>query len=396
MTDAPALTIDDASTDSDWDEAALVEASGFGSTLDDGRRWLTSIRDHATIRLARRDGRPVGMYVLIPVEQFHGGRPVAAAAVASVAVAPDARRSGVAAAMLTDLPQTARRLGAVVAPLYAATTRLYRRWGWEIGGRAMRRSVNARALSNLYGEGTLMRDPSLDECARLARDVASEHDGAVARNSWWLGLPEYPKPVHSYLFGWRENDSLTGFVSAHQHAQDAKGLVIRVNALVTTTPDALRGLLGTLGAMESMAETITFANAASPLLDDALFLLPEPHRDIEATARMAWMQRIVDVDGALTARGWAQGLSGEIHLSVTDPVYQERRLVLALADGRAEVVDGGDGHVHVDAGTLAAWYVGALTMPQARRLGRATGDRTTMDRMDAAIPHRPLWAGADF
>ena len=391
------VSIADARSDEDWAGIARLDSEAFGEKLEEARTWIEGIRPHVRARIARRDGALVGHYILLPFEQWFGGRCQPAAAVASVAVAVAARRTGVAAALLTDLPEQAREMGAAVSPLWAATTRLYRRHGWEVGGRSHRRRIAIRALARLRAEHGRLVDPiSSDDAVTLARRVAPEYDAHIAPPAWWLDAPEFRAPVHRYRFGWEEEGELTGFVLAHQDPGDSDGLEIVVEAFTALTADATRGMLGAIGAMETMTERLIVRNAAAPQLDATLFLLDEPHRDVEVRTRITWMERITDLAAAVQRRGWAAGASDRVELLLRTPGSAPQLWILEFAPGTAYAEAGDTGVVETDLATLSGWYTGALTARHARRLGRLTGPDSAVATLDAALQRQELWLGADF
>ncbi|HEX5740655.1 MAG TPA: GNAT family N-acetyltransferase, partial [Pilimelia sp.] len=81
-----------------------------------------------------RRGVLVGCARVLHDGQWWQGRPVPAADVAGVAVAPEARGRGVARRMLGALLAEARERGAAVSTLFPTVAAPYRRAGWEICG----------------------------------------------------------------------------------------------------------------------------------------------------------------------------------------------------------------------------------------------------------------------
>ena len=81
-----------------------------------------------------------------------------------------------------------------------------------------------------------------------------------------------------------------------------------------------------------------------------------------------WMLRIVDVAGALEARGYAADRGARVHFEVRDDVLPQNngRFVLEVSDGRGKVSRGGDGRVGIDVRGLAAMYTGHWTAEQLR------------------------------
>ena len=105
--------------------------------------------------------------------------------------------------------------------------------------------------------------------------------------------------------------------------------------MIVTTLDALRGLLGFLGGQESLSRDVVFVHSALVDASPLLWLLPEPHRDIKVEGFLCWMQRIVNIDLAMTARGWPARAAGRAELEVTDPVTGVERVVLEVESGSA-------------------------------------------------------------
>ena len=97
------------------------------------RRWLEH-SGMANLRGYRQGGRLVGGMILVPMGQWYGGRAVPMTGVAGVAVAPEARGSGVAQAMMASCVRELQQNGAPLSALYPATLSLYRGAGYEIAG----------------------------------------------------------------------------------------------------------------------------------------------------------------------------------------------------------------------------------------------------------------------
>jgi predicted acetyltransferase len=166
---------------------------------------------------------------------------------------------------------------------------------------------------------------------------------------------------------------------------------LRVQEFIWTTLEALRGLFGFLGGQESQSSEVVFVHSALVDASPLQWLLPEPHRDIELSGFLCWMQRIVDVDAAMTARGWPSRAAGRVELEVTDPVTGVERLVLEVESGSARVRPGGSGAVRCGIGALSAWYSSALRARDAVRLGLLEGDGSAVNTMDGLIAGGLPW-----
>ena len=392
MTD---LTMIGVTTDKQVEAMAQVDAGSFGSTIELSRQWLKTFRTHGVLRSATRDGRVVGTYLVARCSQHFGGKPVAAGAVSSVAVAIDQRRQGVAGTMMRDLINVARVEKMALAPLWAATVRLYRRWGWEVARQSTNLTVAPRVLAALSGSGQSVIDPDLERVNKLRRSIAPTYDGFFDVPPWWNDVPEFPPnlPEHRFSVGWEENGVLTGFT---RFAVGAGGPTVAVYHLFAATPDALRGLLSVVGSAESMAETVEFQRITLPPTNPLGFLLPEPAASIGIHARSYWMQRIVDVPLAVSSRGWRTDVTAHAEIEVIDPVdAQPTRWTIDLDNGAGQAKAGGNGTVQIGIGALSNWYCGATSMSQLRALGLVSGPDQEIQALDSMIEPRPLWM-ADF
>jgi predicted acetyltransferase len=355
--------------------------------------WLRAARERARIRVARVDDAVVGGYGLLPTGQFFGGRSVPAQAVVAVAVSPAWRRRGVAGALMQDLVTVARDRGAALAPLHAATTRLYRRWGWELGDRSLMWTVQTRALSGFRGDGDVVAQPADAAVEAMRRPYLSRWDGPLDRPDWWLSVEWDPgNDKHQRkIYGLSEGGALTGFVRYSQ-TQEARWLRVAVEEFVATTPYSLRGLLGFLGGMEALAPQFTFYFSALPALPELLYLVPDADKVSEVQGRICWMQRIVDLAAAVEQRGWAAGVSGRVELEVSDPTAADvERVVLEFDGARAQLSSGGVGAVRCGIGFLSGWYANTLRTPDAVRLGLLSGPQDQLALLDAAVAGRDAW-----
>jgi predicted acetyltransferase len=387
------IEISEARDDTERRRFAEVDAESFAGRAADNVRWIMAATPHTTLRLARIDGEVVGGYIMLPAGEFFGGRSVPAQGVSAVVVHPAWRRRGVAGALMRDCVASARDAGAGLAPLFAATVRLYRRWGWEVGLQTFRQSVRTQALSGLTGAGSVRADPDRAAIEAMRRSYLRRWDGPLDRPDWWLDVEwnTVDPAVLRSEYGWYEDDVLTGYVRYEAERQHGSGVLLRVHEFVASTPDSLRGLLGFLGGHESQSSDVVFVHSTMPEISPLLFLLAEPQRDVEVSAYIPWMQRIVDLDTAMTSRGWPAGAAGRVELEVTDPVLGVERMVLEVEGGAARVTPGGGGGVRCGIGTLSAWYSSTLRAQYAGVLGLIEGDPTALTLMDGLIAGGLPW-----
>jgi predicted acetyltransferase len=387
------IEISDVRDDTERQRFAEVDAESFAGRATDNVRWLMAAAPHTTLRLARVGGEVVGGYIMLPAGEFFGGRSVPAQGISAVAVLPAWRRRGVAGALMRDCVTSVRDSGAALAPLFAATVRLYRRWGWEVCMQTFRQAVQTRALTVFTGAGTVRAHPERAAVEALRRGQLSRWDGPLDRPDWWLSVEWDPgdQETPRAEYGWYEDDVLTGYVRYQSERVKGGWIRVRVAECIYATTDALRGLLGFLGGQESQSSEVVFQDSALTEISPLLLLLDEPHRNVEVSSFIPWMQRIVNVEQAMSARGWPERAAGRVELEVTDPVIGVERVVLEVEDGAGRVTPGGSGQVKCGIGALSAWYSSTLRARDAATLGLIEGDATALTVMDGLIAGGLPW-----
>lgn len=330
--------------------------------------WTEAI-GHEHMRVVRRDGRPISGMSTIPMGHYFGGRSVRAGGVTAVGVAPEARGSGVGLWMIQRSLEELRDQGVPIATLYPATTTFYRRAGYERAAQRIIYEVPASAIG--VRDYTLEAAPAGPDEYAIVKELYARH---AARGSAFIDRPDFywkqflePKDKRSYKFIVRRDGVPEGYV-VFMHAGWNEPLQVR--DIVALTPAAGRRLLTLLADHRSMIETVRLPGGPN---DALLFLLPEQKQKVGWALDL--MLRIVDVAGALEARGYPPGLSTELHLDVRDDLLTRNngRFVLRVADGRGGVHSGGEGRVRLHVRDLAALYSGYLTPWQLQAAGALDG-----------------------
>src|SRR5262249_42184736 len=151
-----------------------------------------------------------------------------------------------------------------------------------------------------------------------------------------------PFDQEAYAYRIVGHDGPEGYVIYTQGARDAPLQVLDWCALGR---DAGLTLLAFLAGDRAMATTATLRGAPEESL---LYLLPE--RCTSIGRAQTWLLRIVDVPGALRARGYPPALTAELHFAVEDDLLPANSgtCVLRVAGGRGEVASGGAGRLRLD------------------------------------------------
>lgn len=375
-------------------------AMAFGGSLEDCHGWMDRAGTDVLRVVALPDGTIASCLLLADLGQFFGGKSVPMIGVAGVATAPEHRGVGAATFMMRQAVLEMHARGAALSALYPATQPVYRRVGYEqagsifehrvkLAGLRTRAPIEDRALSaREAGEHDLAR---LDEAYRRA--VSSENGWLERRTYIWPRvIAPRGKPARGWLFegeqgveGWvfftRSDEPIPN--SPHRH------YTMRLCDARATTPRGWRRLLAFIADYESVIrEAIFDGGPAAPLG----LMLPEQRYTVSLVDH--WMLRVVDVERALTARGYPAGLSARLVLDVRDDLIEANtgRFLLEVTGGEGRVTRGagaGAPSLGLDVRDLAPLYSGFLTARHLAAVGHLEGDPRALDIAEAVFagPH---------
>lgn len=378
------------------------EVRTFGGILDrtylrsreESEAWLKHAHP-ADLRVVRRDGRLAGGLRLLQGGQWFGGREVPMTGVASVAVDPEHRAGGLATALMRATLEELHAAGAAISVLYPATQPVYRRVGYELAGSWIRYRVACAAI-DVRDRGLEVRrlepETARPVLQRLYDARARRTAGQLARSDdrWERVLSSDRDEVHAYVAG--PADAPEGYLVFSQHREHVWKYDLQCRDLVALTPAAGRRLLTFAADHRSFSKDLLWTGApAEPLL------MHLREQDWERARSWEWMLRIVDVRGALEARGYAPGLDGELHLEVRDDVlpWNDGRFVLAVTGGNGKVRKGGRGRLRIDVRGLASLYTGYLGAEELLATDYIEGPDKDLAAATAAFAGPAPWL-ADF
>ncbi|GLW68690.1 UPF0256 protein [Kitasatospora phosalacinea] len=309
---------------------------------DGGGVWWSAFEPERGLLARDADGRPIGTAGAYTFElTLPGGRIVPVSGVTAVGVLPSHRRQGVLTAMMRRQLADLRARGEVLSVLLASESVIYRRFGY--GPATYTRALTVprhkaaltppRAGAEPAGTVELLhRDKAVELLEQVYDRYRRTRPGSVSRpHRWWArgaGQPPVaPKPRYVALH--RDADGEPDGYASYSVA-DERSLVVDETVAVTDAgyTALVRYLLG-----HDLVKEVVFRHVPpdSPLpwqLADYNAAQPGKHTD--------WLwARVLDVPGALTARGWST--DGTLVLDVDDPFLGEHhRHLLTVRDGRAE------------------------------------------------------------
>jgi len=283
----------------------------------------------------------VGGYVLLPVVSSSGAdRSRRRGSPPSWCIPPGVAAALRGALMRTASPFARERRGAV-APLHAATVRLYRRWGWEVCAQTLRQIVQTAALTGFSGSGRVRGNPdrtAVEACAGRTSFGGMVLSIVPTGSSPCMDPADGATPRFEY--GWYEGETLTGYVRYESGASvweldtPAGAGVHRHDTGRHAGPARLPR------RQESQSSDVVFVHSA--LVDVSPLLWLSPSRIATSRCRASLLDAaLVSVEAAMTARGWPARAAGRVELEVTDPVTGVERLVLEVEGGSARVTRAG-------------------------------------------------------
>jgi predicted acetyltransferase len=379
-------------TEDDLERLVTIHTSAFPDprSFEARERNFTKNRFGALhdLRVAVRDGEIVAHAFLFAFEVGFGGARVRAGGIASVGVAPEARGSGVGAALLAHLHDEANARGDALTILFAFRQGFYARHGYAAATPTRRLVFSPASIPRAWGGA--VRAAAGDRAA-----IAAAYDRALARTTGWLARDERAwEPLllderRSWIVAER-NGAVSGYVawSLAQSEAHAK-TTLHVREIVADDEASKRALFAAIGAQRDQISECTLTIADD---DPILFALSDADRARFGTAdaehvlgeiHAGPMVRVVDVRRAISARAYRA--DGELTFGCGETVS------VRVASGRASF--GGSGPtIRLDRATLGAILYGALRPSDAAHLGLLDADASTVLLADRIVALAPYFA----
>ncbi|MEO0375641.1 MAG: GNAT family N-acetyltransferase, partial [Cyanobacteria bacterium P01_A01_bin.17] len=359
-------------------ELGRIISQCFNADLNNWQAYVQRLGP-ANFRVIREQGRIVGGLGLYPMGQWYGGQAVPMTGIAAVGTTPDYRGQGAAVTLLRHTLQDLYEQGLPLASLYASTSHLYRRVGFEQAGSFCRYSLPINQVSLCSGQEvvrdhhllplTPIQNPEPALLIDLYRQQAQSSNGNLERNDaiWSSILDDKDQPIYAYLLG--THSAPEGYVILTQRSgQTTYSLIVR--DLVLLTAAAAHRFVKLVADHRSLADRLFWYG--SPV-DPLLSLLEEQIYRVEHLER--WLLRVVNVPRALELRGYPTGVEAELHLEVVDDLLPSNAgfFTLGVSGGKGQVIRGGRGDLKMDIRGLASLYSGLMTALQLQKMGWLSG-----------------------
>lgn len=364
-------------------EAARRAAVSFGAAFDDVavERWRAFIEAGDVWGLADDADRIRAHARLTRVDHWLHGRRVPTQHVASVAVPPEHRGSGLAAELMRAAVRRGAREGSGLSLLFPATVALYRRLGYEHAGAFPRYRLEARPAPAV-GPALRRADGEQDWAAiRRCGDRAASrmHGPAVRPDPRWEQLRD---TTYHYVLDGSDGELDAYILFDHHHEVGDWRYTLAVSDWAALTADGLSGVVGLLGRHGTVGKAATFRG---PVPDPWSMLVAE--QDVAEVSSFWWMARGLDLSAAIAARGFPAGLAGSATLAVTDPLLADQNgpWRLDVAGGRAALQPAAQADVRLDVRAVGPLVTGFRTPRQLALAGLVEGSGDALDWLGAAF-----------
>ncbi len=340
------------------------------------------------IRLIRQKKDVVGGLLIIPMEQWWGGESVPMTGIAGVGIAPESRGNGAALSLMQETIKELYANDVAISVLYPATQRLYRKLGYEQGGNFYGWEIPTQSIQIKKQPLPLKAVPTDSEIFyKLYTKQAKNINGYLnrAKPIWHRIINPTKDTFYAYLIGSAEEPQ--GYIIFSQNSQE-ESTVLRVRDWVVLTNAAAQTFWSFLNNHRAQIDKICWRGS---VIDNLSLLLPEETPKIKFTK--VWMLRVINVQKALSARGYHSGFETELHLEITDDLIAENngKFVLSIAKGSGHVVKGGKGELKLDIRGLAPLYTGLFTPQQLKIAGKIDGTEEALSKATQIFTGNSPW-----
>lgn len=353
---------------------------------------------HDNLRVIRQRGCVVGGLIIIHMGQYFGGRAVKMAGIAAVGIDQHLRGQGAASVLMSAAVREMHALGYPVSALFPATQPLYQRVGYEQAGTFYRcvlpiAAIDSRARDLTVRPITDADQSSIEKCYRAR---ARRTNGHLDRTNYVWTRVRKNRTGDARGFLVEGDQGVEGYVFVVQQDAPTRSYNLYCPDLVALTQRAAMRLLKFFADHRSMAGEVIWHGSPT----DALHLnVREQH--IADQVKDQWMLRLLDAGKAIEARGYAPGVTAQLHLDIHGdtalPDVNNGRLLVHIQGGQATAQRGqGRGEIKVTIRGLASLYAGMITPWEARAAGWLEGDDGAITSMAAAFAGGAPWIADHF
>ena len=344
--------------------------------------------DPEQVHVIEEDGEARACVALLPMEVLVDEKPAAMGGVAAVMVHPAYRRRRYAGDLMRVALGDMREREVNLSLLSPFAHAFYRSFGYELATEAVEYTLKPTDLptdpgqSNLraYREEDLPAVMALLEAASLGHQLCALRSGAYWRKT--LGRKGFETAVYE------AEGEVRGYMiykmSEHREGREPDRR-LEVQELVAATPEARRGLVSFLAALDPDAFDIRHWTSR----EDPLH--PYLHSSyVDAKIEPDQMLRLTDVEGALGHLN--RKTSGPLVLEVADDAVPENAGEYTVGGGEVARGAEAEDRVTLDVRQLAQLYAGYLPARQLARHGLVKASSPgAIDLLEELFPTGDPW-----
>ncbi|HKH12807.1 MAG TPA: GNAT family N-acetyltransferase [Rubrobacter sp.] len=375
----------------DGEALARLMVTAFGGEADFAREYFDAGQnprlDPEQVHVIEEDGEVRASATVLPMEVLVDGKPAAMGGVAAVMVHPAYRRRRYAGDLMRAALGDMRDRGVDISLLAPFAHAFYRSFGYELATEAIEYTLRPTDLPTDPGQSDLRayREDDLPTMMELLGAASRRHQLCALRSeAHWrriLGRKDFETAIYE------AEGVVEGYLiykmSGYREGRKP-GRHLEVQELVAATPEARRGLVSFLAALDPDAFDIRHWTSRGDPLHPYL-----RSSDVDAKVEPDQMLRLVDVGGAL---GLLNREGGPLVLEVADDVIPEN--VGEYTVGGGEVARGAEAEdrVTLDVRQLAQLYAGYLPARQLARHGLlGAGSPRAIDLLEELFPTADPW-----
>ena len=340
----------------------------------------------------------LGCLRITPFDVYTRGVRMPMAGIAAVAVQPEARRRGIADALMGEALKKMYDMDFPISMLFPFRHRFYKKYGYAHVGNMMLYDLSPADIIP-FPERSTVRSFVKSDRSRVKRileqEVQSRGCFTPLRNDAFWDLVVLPKFKDAYVYDDGEARGYLAF-ELYKEAAAAPGAfsepVINIKEFVGLNAAAHRGLWGFLSAMGEQVARIRFLGPADYPLH--LFLKEPRERDYRrvffeyksfSTVAPGFMLRVINVRDALSRLRHSIESPSDFVVKVTDgSLPQNSRLLNIHIHNGETIVDDTrrPAQFEADIEIFSQVYSGFLKPSDAVKYGFATGDPSILATFD--------------
>lgn len=353
----------------DGETLARLMVTAFGGEVAFASEYFDPAQnprlDPEQVHVIEEDGEVRAGVTVLPMEVFVDGGPAAMGGIAAVMVHPAYRRRRYAGDLMRAALGDMRDRGVNLSLLSPFAHAFYRSFGYELATEAVEYTLKPTDLPTDSGQSNLRayREEDLSRMMELHETEARGHQLSALRSGahWRKTLGRKDLEAAVYEAEGEVRGYLIYKMSSHKEVGEPERR-LEVQELVAATPEARRGLVSFLAALDPDAFDIRHWTSREDPLHPYL-----QSSYVDAKVEPDQMLRLTDVEGALGHLNRKSG--GPLVLDIADDVIPENAGEYTLGTGG--VVRGAEAgeRVALDVRQLAQLYAGYLPARQLARHG---------------------------